>query len=566
MDRLVRYLPDTTGENPSNLVRDERHTLEDRRLKCIALYHGSFYVDSVIIKQVNTDYELVHNKDYVYADVDYKLSQASGRVVANVLIVINLKLDRDFLVTYQSYGSHRSYLNQRTVGLLETPDEGFLSDSYIDLRNRPDGFNPTFHYHSIDEIRKLELCLFYLERIRISVMYDIQAPVGQYLSYIEILTQAMIQNAVSYFDTFITIQIKDLILSFGKAAYGVDQVPNLDKMLADDGYNYVKGNGLEMNPEKLLTMQSLIRFKDALYEVYVGGDYTQLGRAYATIVAPIFENFFRLKVGGVLMIDSYSSNINKNVQIDRLLYPNLLRTNSSFTIKKITDNKEFNSCLLLAVENQTRKVYTAKLSNTTLGYLIEWIEYKNPTGLVSDVRSIMKHLADFANPHNDKKEDLDLGNVENLPLADYYDILNDSTERKYITWFMLDRFMKRFLLKLRPSKDEQLTTVDENVMRNFSVVFSPCGQGCDTSACQVFDSVTTTQEPIIIETTTTQAPEDIIDLGIFMQASSATGIISPEQESNQEELAYDFNFDDSFSEDSQNVFINYLNDNYYEDQ
>ena len=65
---------------------------------------------------------------------------------------------------------------------------------------------------------------------------------------------------------------------------------------------------------------------------------------------------------------------------------------------------------------------------------------------------------------------------------------------------LLDKYMKRFLLKRRPNKTEQLETKDENLMRNISVVFSQCGSGCTgTNQCAVI-------EPVYTTTTTTTLP------------------------------------------------------------
>ncbi len=95
------------------------------------------------------------------------------------------------------------------------------------------------------------------------------------------------------------------------------------------------------------------------------------------------------------------------------------------------------------------------------------------------------------NPHFDNKSHIELEQVENLPLATKLDILTESKERKYFTWAQLDNYMKRFLLTRRPQKEEQLKTKDENIMRYFSVVFSNCGQNCDSiSSCRTYPEIT----------------------------------------------------------------------------
>ena len=70
--------------------------------------------------------------------------------------------------------------------------------------------------------------------------------------------------------------------------------------------------------------------------------------------------------------------------------------------------------------------------------------------------------------------------------------------------------MKRFLLTRRPQKEEQLKTKDENIMRYFSVVFSNCGQNCDSiSSCRTYPEIT--QAPTTTTTTTTTTAQAPID-------------------------------------------------------
>ena len=513
MENQVRYIVDHVNPNNlNNLVKDEKHFLENRRFKCLVPYHGSFYVETIKVFQTNTEYELVHNKDYVYSDIDVETSTHLGQTVANVIIVTNQKLGRDFTVNYTAVGLAVPEVSRRTVALLEAPD-GDASNSYLDVRKLPEEFNTTFHYQTLSEIENFEYMLFYLEKLRIALVYDMTTPIRKYLISIEQIMQVLLEKSTSHFMTNVEIGLKNFRDNFVKLNFGLDKLTNVGLISQQETYAVSTNKFTSNKPDGLFAMKALVSFKAGIYEAYLGGDNTILGRELGTVIPPTLDNYFKLVIGTTVLIDTYSNNTNAGVTIDRLAYPHLHRSNSRFNIKKIVNDLD-TRCIVVATEIESQKVFIGKISKTNVSYLTEWREVVRPAAINSSVLDVGAHMANRNNPHRDSKIHVDLGLVENIPVANLLDVISDSTERKYLRWDLLDKYMKRFLLKRRPNKTEQLETKDENLMRNISVVFSQCGSGCTgTNQCAVI-------EPVYTTTTTTTLPPIVWsvtkDVGAFV--------------------------------------------------
>ena len=492
MEKQIRYPLDLTASNNNNIVEGEYHNLDDRRFKCLSPLEGSFYIDDTLkIFQYHTGYKLKHNVDYVISDIDQSSSALLTGIVANVIIVLNNDLGREFKINYRAVGFPRTKITERTVALLEAPEATEFSNSYIDLRNRPKGFKPTFHYHSLSEIEKFELLLFYLERIRIALLYETTSPLRFFITTIEDILQDLLTTALSNYTAFYEIGLEEFKINFKTALFQLDKIKNLAVLSSSTAEKIGKSQDVSKDSEGYLLLRAISSFKNALYSAYLSQDYTRLGDNKGFIAPAHFQTLIDLRVGATVIFDSINTIVNNNLTYDRLAYPNVNQKNSQYIIKKISNPNNANYSIVLAIEALTSSVYFGKISKTNAGFLAEWKIIKKPTNIIESISQLGYHLSNHDNPHFDNKSHIELEQVENLPLATKLDILTESKERKYFTWAQLDNYMKRFLLTRRPQKEEQLKTKDENIMRYFSVVFSNCGQNCDSiSSCRTYPEIT----------------------------------------------------------------------------
>ena len=521
MDKQIRYLPDYTGADNSNLVRNEPHTLANRRFKCMTLTHGSFHADSLVITKEGTTYELKHNKDYVYSDIDTKESVKVGGPVANVIIILNNRLGRKFRVTYRPLGLPIGAINESTVRLLDAPEPTEISDSYLDIRDAPQEHDPTFHYHSLTAIQQFQYMLFCLEKIRNSVLLNVTMPIRHYLTTVELIIQSLTEKSLGTFDAQLIINFREFKKTFDSKTFGVERINNWGLITEQTADSIAKQDFVRTSNEGYLAMSSFLKFKNTIYESYLGSDYTQLGRVNGMFFTPLLATLADAMIGATLLFDSYSNITNSGVKFDRMAYPSIVTKNTEWSVRKVSNSPDKKVSIIVATEVSTRRVYTGLITRSDSGYLAEWKELIKPNDVDQTMKDIIKHVADHDNPHQDDASSIELDLVENLPPVTDYDILTDSNDRKMMTWDMLDKFTRRFLLKNRPHKTEQLETKDENIMRNMSVVFSPCGTPCGEHECKVLDKfipLTTTT------TTTTKAPVGGF-IGFYMEDyTDQTGI------------------------------------------
>ena len=113
MQKQIRYPLDSTASNQNNIIEDEYHKLDDRRFKCLSPLAGSFYIDDTLeIFQYHTGYKLKHNVDYVISDIDQSSSALLTGIVANVIIVLNNDLGREFKINYRAVGFPRTKITE----------------------------------------------------------------------------------------------------------------------------------------------------------------------------------------------------------------------------------------------------------------------------------------------------------------------------------------------------------------------------------------------------------------------------------------------------------------------
>ena len=118
---LVRYTFDETGTNPDNLVRNEAHTLANKKYRAISPYHGIFYTDSLVITDVASEQILIKGKDYVFAELHQDLTRHTGKEIAGLAIVINQSVSGSVRITYQCVGGPYSVNADTAISLNSIP-------------------------------------------------------------------------------------------------------------------------------------------------------------------------------------------------------------------------------------------------------------------------------------------------------------------------------------------------------------------------------------------------------------------------------------------------------------
>lgn len=155
---LLKRPLDLVGTMPENRVVGERHPLTTEAEKVFTLELGSFYTNSVVIRDVGTGNILVKDVDYHLLGYNDKAAKECGGKQIDTIVAIVRSDVATAAVDYQAVGGIYSNLSMAFVDLLRQVKDTDRSkvDWMEDIINKPPTTDPTPHTHEIREISDIE--------------------------------------------------------------------------------------------------------------------------------------------------------------------------------------------------------------------------------------------------------------------------------------------------------------------------------------------------------------------------------------------------------------------------
>ena len=472
---LVRYTFDETGTNPDNLVRNEAHTLANKKYRAISPYHGIFYTDSLVITDVASEQILIKGKDYVFAELHQDLTRHTGKEIAGLAIVINQSVSGSVRITYQCVGGPYSVNADTAISLLEkVPDDTELN-SWYDIINKPSTVPPTPHMHDLGDVANMDVLLYGLERLRSVLLWSVNTSVQSIIQLTIGAIDSHIANIFSTADTEYINMLIDLRNSIIENGVGLDKVANLplavisddedkreDKDFLDDNTvivhtdhdKYVATQVLSYIKEKLYSelitrVDTAIDYKTTEYETNALGMTTAIDVPIGMSIDRIMKEdeeltpkiLDRLGQGTTFILYPLATSLAKYPRVDKTVYPSDKDTSVYWAITKIAEVPDGKGSVLLGTNMSTGELYGARLRVNNVGAVsISWdpfiwdnvpkVEYDPVTGkpiyneVLPFAALFREHINDFNNPHKVRKIQTQLGLVENLPVATKSDIIS----------------------------------------------------------------------------------------------------------------------------------------------
>lgn len=127
---------------------------------------GSYYVESLIIKDISTGQELVQGFDYDVFILDTKATKLSGKQVCGLIIVKNESI-KGVLLDYQYVGGvHMSgyYILEQLLKMYPNGNSSVIS--FDEVLNKPDEFNPSYHTQHVAEFFNTKDLVVWIQRLR----------------------------------------------------------------------------------------------------------------------------------------------------------------------------------------------------------------------------------------------------------------------------------------------------------------------------------------------------------------------------------------------------------------
>lgn len=504
MDKLIRYLPDETGKNQDNLVRNESHHLSRQvRGRVIVPRQGSFFGESVVIRDKLTGKELKPIIDFVSAGLRVKHTKLADGPIYAFIIVTNQDCSTDIEIDYQVYGNDIFQFVEPAIELLQESFETNEGIPMAKLLKLPKDWKPTFHYHDLGNIDKFDYMLFSIEKIRNSLLTDNQ-DIYRYLVDFEKMVYLLSERSLGQFEASLFQKMYDFKKAFNKDLYRLGRLNNVPTFAKDDGTliasRSIKKEIIENN-EAMLNMAALDEFAKKLFEIYVNIGETGIGSSTEFIIDPTIENFEKLPIGSIFTIVDYNfAALASFPDIDQL-YPDRTDRANGYVVRKITDGSSTFGSLYLYTGRSVGRSYVLRIPSNRVTEEIKFRNIANQIDYPSILTSIQEHTENTLNPHMDDKRDVNLSQVENLPLATKEDIFCNMPVRKYLTVEHILHYMKRFKTGKKDAIEIFSNLSEKSVAKQMQTIYSPCGAWEDNldldkiELCRVIEVPATTLPP-----------------------------------------------------------------------
>lgn len=504
MDKQIRYLPDETGKNQDNLVRKEPHHLPVAvRGRVIVPLHGSFFGESVVVRDRLSGRELTPKRDFTCAGLRAKQTCVAESAIYAFILVTDDKCSTDVEIDYQVYGNDMFQFVEPTIQLLEESFETNDGIPMAKLGKLPREWPVTFHYHDLGNIDKFDFMLFNLDKIRNCLLANNPA-VFKYLLDFEKIINLLAERANSQFEADLFSKMREFRLTFGKKVFNVERVNNWPLMIENDG-NAIATNVMHPqvvdSKEAYLNLGILAEYSKKLFEIYVNIEDSGLGSSTEFNFEASTAAFEALPIGAIFTINDYNfAAIAKNPEIETF-YPDRLDRTNGYVIRKITSDKSGFGSMYLYTGRANGRTYVMRLSPTEDGKKSSFRYIANSLDQSSYLPDIQEHIDDRTNPHMDDKRDVDLAQVENLPISSKEDLFCNMPVRKYLTVESILHYMKRFKTGKKDTSEIFSNLSEASVRKQMQTIYSPCGAWDDNmdidkiELCRIIEVPTTLPPP-----------------------------------------------------------------------
>lgn len=183
--------------------------------------------------------------------------------------------------------------------------------------------------------------------------------------------------------------------------------------------------------------------------------------------------------GAIGFIISKAEARSTNSTFDNDVYPTGSADTDQFTIVKVTNNRSNRGGIFLAYQQQGQGAYIGVHTTGKETDLITWRKFSFTDDLETLSARLSSHITDTNNPHRVNKAQINLKNVENLPVISRGEVLCLDPVRKYVTFDALLLFMKSFMVGKNGGEVDPLNGTD-GPLENVQILYCPSSNcNCD---------------------------------------------------------------------------------------
>lgn len=181
----VKYPLDKTGVAVSNKVESEPHTLRASMLRPVVLKSGAFFNESIVVRDAATNRILTKNIDF-YGTVLYELpTEAYGKEIYQVVVIVDQTCGANILVDYQALGGEFSYSWDAIVQMVAELGLDNRPVAFDAILGKPAAYNPGPHLHDAGDVYGFEYVVAAIERVGSAIRIGAAAAETKFFDYVD---------------------------------------------------------------------------------------------------------------------------------------------------------------------------------------------------------------------------------------------------------------------------------------------------------------------------------------------------------------------------------------------
>lgn len=181
----IRYSYDRTGRSRDNLVINEEHQLRDVEMRVFAPNAGAFYTESVVVRDVANGQILRLGTQYKFGNYYPEASREANKEVATIIVITDANVSNRVAVDYQVVGGLYGFSNQAIILQIEALRLDRRPAKWKNIFDKPDGYTPSPHTHTMMETFGYQHLITQLNQIRHAILTGDEASHTAIYEYID---------------------------------------------------------------------------------------------------------------------------------------------------------------------------------------------------------------------------------------------------------------------------------------------------------------------------------------------------------------------------------------------
>lgn len=181
----VQYPYDDTGENQNNRVAGEVHDLDQAPVRVFAPNHGPFYTENHALVDTATNQPLDPETDYKLVALEQEATLYTGKEVCALVAITNPSVGNTVAFTYQVVGGQFSTSTQSIQDLIDLLQSDSRAVEWGQIINLPTQFPPSGHLHDINDVYGWQYIILALQDIRNAILSGDQVLWDQVYAYLD---------------------------------------------------------------------------------------------------------------------------------------------------------------------------------------------------------------------------------------------------------------------------------------------------------------------------------------------------------------------------------------------